>query len=171
MNIKYKTTKEQLETIARESLNIAEVCRKLGIIAAGGNYKTVKTKIQEWGIDTSHFTGQGWNTGERFRKFSKEYSLEEALVEHSPYKNNGSLKRRLITNDILEYKCDECGIELWLDNPIVLELDHINGNNRDNRLENLRLLCPNCHSQTSNFRGKNIQGRSQLTEVHNLENC
>lgn len=154
--MKYKTTREQLQEAVNSSLSIAQVCRKLGILASGGNYKTINDKLQTWQIGTSHFTGMGWNTGENFRSFSKKYRLEEILIENSPYMGSNSLKKRLITEDILEYECAGCGISLWLDKPLVLELDHINGNNKDNRLENLRLLCPNCHSQTHTFRGKNM---------------
>jgi len=149
-----KYEKDNLEKIVKESFSIADVCRKLDIRPVGGNYKTIKKYVKLYNIDKSHFTGQGWNTGENFKNFSKTYSLDEILVENSTYTNNGSLKKRLIEEDILEYKCDECGINEWKRKSISLHLDHINGDNLDNRLENLRLLCPNCHSQTSTYCGK-----------------
>lgn len=153
--MKYKFSKEQLETAVKNSLSISEVCRKLGIVPRGGNYKTLKSKLTNYNISIIHFTGKGWNQGKRFKKFSKEYSLEEALVKNSPYINGNSLKKRLIRENILSYKCDTCKLDSWNRKFITLELDHINGINNDNRLSNLRLLCPNCHSQTQNFRGKN----------------
>ena len=66
-----------------------------------------------------------------------------------------SLKKRILRAGLLKNECYICGLKEWLNKPIVLQLDHINGNNKDNRIENLRLLCPNCHSQTSTWCGKN----------------
>lgn len=81
--------------------------------------------------------------------------LSKILVSNSSYKNMTRLKLRLQKELGLEYRCDNCKISEWLDKPISLQLDHINGINNDHRLENLRLLCPNCHSQTETFAGKN----------------
>lgn len=75
------------------------------------------------------------------------------MVENSTYSNMTKFKSRLIKANLIEYKC--CGITEWNGKPLTLQLHHINGNNRDNRLENLTFLCPNCHSQTDNFSGKN----------------
>lgn len=147
-------TKEELQEAVKKSFSIAQVCREVGIRPVGGNYKTLKEKFKEYEIDTSHFTGQGWNVGLKFiPKPPKQ--LSEILVEHSTYLNSNNLRQRLIKEGIKEYKCECCGASEWMGNPISLELHHINGDNTDNRLENLQLLCANCHSQTDNFRTKN----------------
>lgn len=79
------------------------------------------------------------------------------MVENSTYSNMTKFKSRLIKANLIEYKCSCCGITEWNGKPLTLQLHHINGNNRDNRLENLTFLCPNCHSQTDNFSGKNAE--------------
>lgn len=119
-----------------------------------GNYQTIKNKIKEFDIDISHFTGQAWNQGKRYRQINKPKPLEEILKENSPYQSY-KLKERLLKNGLKEYKCECCNNTEWLGKPIKLELHHINGNHNDNRLENLQLLCPNCHSFTDTYRSKN----------------
>lgn len=163
---KYKYTNEELIEAVKKSFSIAGVCRELNIRAVGGNYKTLKARFKELNIDTSHFTGQGWNVGLKFRP-QKERPLEEILVKNSSYKNTVSLKKRLLKSNIKEYKCECCGNTEWLGKPITLELHHINGDNTDHRLENLQLLCPNCHAFTDNYRGKNLQ--SALSEKKDVE--
>jgi len=79
---------------------------------------------------------------------------EEVFKENSTYSNE-LIKQRIVTQELLEYKCSKCQIESWQGETIVLDLDHINGNNTDNRLINLRYLCPNCHSQTDTYKGRN----------------
>lgn len=150
-----KIIKEELSKIVLESLSIAEVCRKIGIRPIGGNYRTLKRYFNELEIDTSHFTGRGWNVGGRFKYFGKKYDLDDVLIENSPYINGSSLKRRIINEGLKENKCEICGIIEWNGKSISLHLDHINGNNLDNRIENLRILCPNCHSQTETYCGSN----------------
>ena len=83
-----------------------------------------------------------------FEKFTRGRSADEPLFMTK-------FKNRLIKANLIEYKCSCCGITEWNGKPLTLQLHHINGNNRDNRLENLTFLCPNCHSQTDNFSGKN----------------
>lgn len=152
--MKNKRTKEEYENAVKTSLSIAEVCRKLGIKPVGGNYKSIHNAIKIYNLDTSHFTGQGWNQGERYRPLQKARDLEEILVKDSYYQTI-KLKKRLIQEGYKQYKCEKCGRTEWEGHEIPLELHHINGDKFDNRLENLQLLCPNCHVLTDNYRGKN----------------
>lgn len=149
-------TKSQFVQAVKNNHSVAGVLRDIGLKAVGGNYKTVKNYIEEYNLDTSHFTGQGWNVNNK-ANLNNKMPLSEALVENSPYKSTSNLKRRLVNEGLLEYKCNVCGIATWLGKEISLHLDHVNGVNNDNRIENLRLLCPNCHSQTSTYCGKNIE--------------
>jgi Zn finger protein HypA/HybF involved in hydrogenase expression len=165
--MKHKYTKEELEISVSKSLSIAQVCRELSIRPVGGNYKTINIMLKKNNININHFTGKGWNTGTRYKTFSKKQSLSEILVENSTYSNTNSLRKRLIKENIKEYKCERCENTIWLNQPIKLELNHINGNNMDNRIENLEILCPNCHSMTSNFRSKNKL--SALSEKRDVE--
>lgn len=96
---------------------------------------------------------QGWARGKKIQG-RYVYSLEELLVEGSSFQSF-KLKNRLLAAGLFEPVCSICKLKKWLEKPIPLELDHMNGNNTDNRIENLRLLCPNCHSTTSTYRGKN----------------
>lgn len=150
-----KRTKEQYEEAVKKSQSIAGVCRCLGLKDVGGNYKTVKDAIKKYEIDTSHFTGCGWNVGLKFKP-NKGFTLEEVLIENSTYQSF-KLKNKLLEKGIKKHKCEnpECGLTEWHGKPIPLELHHINGDNTDNRLENLQLLCPNCHAQTEHYRGRN----------------
>ena len=120
---------------------------------SGGNYKTIKRLCKEYGIDTSNFLGKGWNLKGDARN---AIPLKDILVKGVKYPSS-MLKKRLLKEGLLEEKCyiEGCPITTeWLGEPIVLALDHINGDNYDNRIENVRLLCPNCHSQTDDFCGK-----------------
>ena len=93
-------------------------------------------------------------------------SMSDILTKNSGY-SRSRLKERLIENGLKEYKCECCGLTKWLDKPISLQLHHINGINNDNRLENLQLLCPNCHSQTENFSTKG-KGTSIIRKAESL---
>lgn len=148
-----KRAKEDFDQAAKQSLSIAGMCRYFGLKPSGGNYKLMHNAILKYGTDISHFTGQGWNTELKFKPF-KEKPLNEILVINSTYQSH-KLKRRLLAEGIKNHICESCGLSEWKDNPIALELHHLNGNNRDNRLENLMLLCPNCHALTESYRGRN----------------
>lgn len=166
--LKYKYTNEQLKEAVLKSLSLSQVCRELGIRPAGGNFKILRCKIESEKIDISHFTGQAWNVGIRYRPIKKLYKLEDILIENSLYRSSSKLKARLIKEGLKEAKCEICNNSKWLDKDINLEIHHINGINTDNRIENLQVLCPNCHSYTDNFRGKN-QKKSALSEKREVE--
>lgn len=148
-----KYTDLELTEAIKTSFSIAEVCRKVGLKPAGGNYKTLHNKIDKLKLDTSHFTGQGWNVGLKFQPHSAK-SLEEYLVKDSTYQSY-KLANRLLKEGYKERICECCNNTEWMGKPIPLELHHINGINTDNRLENLKFLCPNCHAFTDTYRGKN----------------
>jgi len=151
-----KYTENQLRQACSDATSIRNVLIILNVAPYGGNYKTFKKAIKYFSIDTSHFTGLSSNRG---RSFGHRRPVEDYLSNKVSIKSF-SLKRRLILENIFDATCSNCNNSTWLNNPIPLELDHINGNNLDNSLENIRLLCPNCHALTPTYRGKN-QKRSK----------
>ena len=153
MQLAMKRSKEDFIDAAKNALSLAGMCRNLGLKPCGGNYKLMHNAIQEYAIDISHFTGQGWNRNLVFKPFV-EKPLQEILVSGSTYQSY-KLKNRLLKEGIKQHVCEHCGRSVWCDKKIPLELHHINGDNRDNRLDNLLILCPNCHALTETYRGKN----------------
>lgn len=144
----------ELKKAVVSSISVSETLRKLGLKPAGGNHATIKKLCEDYKICTKHFKGQAHMTG-KSNPYNKR-PLKDILVENSTYSNTWNLKLRLIKEGIKENKCEECGLEDWLGKPIAMHLDHVNGVKRDNRLENLKMLCPNCHSQTPTYCGRNI---------------
>lgn len=148
-------TDARLREVVAESYSYRMVIKKLGLIPAGGNYDQVKRRIKELGLKTKHFTGSRWNVGERRKQTNYGIPLEKLLVKNSDFQSY-KLKNRLFSSGLKNMKCELCG---WNkkspDGRTPVELDHINGDRRDNRLANLRILCPNCHSLQPTHRGKN----------------
>ncbi len=145
-------SKENLICAIGNSETIADVLRKLNISVRPGNYRTIKRAIGVYAIDISHFTGKSCSTGKSRGQVHKGRPLSDILVENSDYANGTNLKARLLKEGLLKNKCDICSLESeWMNKPIVMILDHINGIHTDNRQKNLRLLCPNCNSQQSTF--------------------
>lgn len=159
-----KYTKEWLKELCANSFSYAEVLRKAGRKSGGGSQNTLRKKIAEFGIDISHFKGQGWSKGEtsltneavaRIAQKNQRYNFEEIFCENSPVSRH-TIRERIVNNNLIEYKCEFCGnTGEWMGKTIALQLDHINGICDDHRLENLRWLCPNCHATTETFAGKN----------------
>ena len=148
-------TDEDFIKAVKESQSIRSLLKKLGIRPTGGNYEVAKRRIKSLGLSTDHFTGQGHLKG-KSHNWAKKIPLEDMLVENSTYGGGTQkLKNRLIREGHFDKKCYGCGRIKWQQQLIPLELEHINGNRFDNRLNNLTLLCPNCHALTPTHRGKN----------------
>lgn len=145
---------EDFLCLVKSSSSVSDMLRKYNYSATSGTMqKIIKNRIIEEKIDTSHFIIRG----ELHPQSGKpKHKLEDILVENSAYANISCLKNRLIKSGMLEYKCESCGnTGEWNGKPLVLQLEHKNGKHTDHRLENLCFLCPNCHSQTDTFAGKN----------------
>ena len=146
----YQVSDEQFREIVASNNTYSDCLRALGLGTKGGSSTDIlKRRIAELNCSTEHF-------GRKGPGYQAKHALVDILVENSTYANIASLKRRLVREDVLEYKCAICGINEWLGQEISLQLDHINGVNNDHRVENLRFLCPNCHSQTNTYGGKNV---------------
>ena len=132
---------------------MSECCRKIGLSEIGANGRQqIHKRFKELNIDYTHLS----KTNPPNKIISNKRELEEILVENSTYTNRTALKNRLLKEGLITYECAICKNKgEWNGNPLTLQLDHINGINNDHRLENLRFLCPNCHSQTNTFSGRN----------------
>ena len=156
MGRRARWTEEDLRRAVAESDGMAGVLRSLGLVAAGGNYANTRRHILTLGLDTSHWVGRAWHRVRHQARYWKKYELAEILVENSPHTSTSGLKARLIRAGLLDDRCAECGLTHWRGRKLSLHLDHANGIGHDNRIGNLRLLCPNCHSLTPTYTGKNI---------------
>ena len=163
--MKRKYSEADIVAAVSENYSIAGVLRQLNLRPIGGNYKTVHRYIKDLQLDTSHFTGQGWNVGLKFRP-KGSMDDRDVFVKDSNYRCSWRLRERFKKTKGINY-CENCGLKEWQGHPIPLEIHHINGNNTDNRLANLRLLCPNCHALTDNYRGR--AQLSALSEKRDVE--
>jgi hypothetical protein len=145
-------TGSDLELAVTASISIAQVLRHLGLRPAGGNYRVIRRAIDQANLDTSHFKGQAWNKNV---SLGPKRSLDAYLSNQYPISSH-RLRLRLIDEGVLPARCNKCGGTEWLGQPIPLELEHRDGDHANNSLENLELLCPNCHALTPTYRGKNM---------------
>lgn len=168
-----KYNKEQLEEVIKKSINYVDVCRKLEIGTTYGNRQTIKKYITEYNIDTSHFYTPNPNkTG-----IKNKIPLSNILVKNSKYTHTTNLKNKLYKLGLKEKKCEICGQdEIWCGKKMSLILDHINGINNDNRIENLRIVCPNCNATLDTHGGKNKIKKKHIcncgnSKLKNSKNC
>ena len=162
---KTKYTRELLEPLVKESKSIAQVLRKLGLREAGGSHTHISSKIKEYGIDSSHFLGQGANCGPNKKGGPKKKEWQEVLVERTKGKRQKAYQlRRALIESGREYICEWCGqTPEWRGQELRLQVDHKNENWLDDRPENLRFLCPNCHTQTDGYNGS--KGYSEVAST------
>lgn len=147
---KRKWTDEQFIEAVKTSYSVSEVLRKIGLSGFGDSYQTVHKYVTKFNLDTSHWTGQGHLLGKTHNS-ARKIPLSDILKEGVRY-NTTRLKNRLLKSGLMENKCCICTQgPKWNKIRLVLVLDHINGVRTDNRIENLRLLCPNCNSQQLTF--------------------
>jgi 5-methylcytosine-specific restriction endonuclease McrA len=151
-------TKEELQKLANESSSLSNLLRKVGLQPKGDNRKTLNKIIKEFDIDLTKLIQ---NRKDLYLEVNKRlakdfaYSDKDVFIENSNY-GRVHLKDRIMQNKLLDYKCRKCNNEgKWEGETLSLQLEHKNGISNDNRLENLEFLCPNCHSQTSHYAGKN----------------
>jgi hypothetical protein len=148
--MRHKIDKIKLQEAVLSSFTIAEVLVKLGIPKSGSSYSLFDRKVKEYSISIDHFTGQAWSKG---RLLLHGRNIDDYLSNRVKIKSN-ALKKYLIELGLKECKCENCTNDMWMGRAIPLELHHIDGNNENNNLTNLQVLCPNCHALTENYRKK-----------------
>ena len=153
----------ELKYIVETSYSFNEVINKCGL-KHGGYINKLKIKLNKENIKTEHFIGSNRIKNKKTGTKNK-YTLEELLKKNNgSLISSGNLKKKLIKANILENKCSICNINnIWNNKPLILQLDHIDGDHDNNELSNLRILCPNCHSQTTTWCRKKIN--------KNIESC
>jgi len=159
-SIIWTTPLEEFLSIIKESFTITECLQKLGLVNKGRNNKTFLARVQKENISIEHIRKQSASVSQSKRRIP----LEDFLVLGREVQGS-SIKRKLISAGLMKDECSVCGqLPEWNSKPLTLELDHINGNRLDNRIENLRIICPHCHSQTDTFRGRANRGKKHYTE-------
>lgn len=148
--MKNKYTKENLEEVAKISFSFRQMLHNLNLKESGGNYVTIQKRCKEFDIDVQHFYGKLWSKGKilLFDRDINDYLSNKVRIKTSV------LKHYLFELNLKKRVCEVCCNDKWLGNNIPLELHHVDGNNKNNNLKNLQVLCPNCHALTHNYKRK-----------------
>lgn len=141
-------TDEQLIEAAARCRSIAEVIRTLGLKASGGTHQHIRHRMRLLNLDLPNRDPWAWMREPGANKGGRVRTFDEVLTHPSPMLNVGKLRERLIRAGLKDRRCEVCGISEWQGHPLPLHLDHIDGDRTNNLLENLRMLCPNCHALT-----------------------
>lgn len=141
-------TLEDVRDAVKGALCWSDVCRSVGVSICTFNFKRLQRLCTQNNITTNHFDVQ-----RSFRRGKREWTAEELFVKNCSI-GRSQLRQVLVRLGFYPGRCDECGIAEWNKKPLTIEIDHVNGNHTDNRKENLRWLCPNCHSQTPTYRSR-----------------
>lgn len=156
-----KFSRDEIEQFVKESKSNREVARKIGYDQNSGSaMKSLREMYKELNIDTSHFTGQGWN------KNNFDYSR---FVYGKKIKTSDALNAIVLLRGYK--KCENCGLEEWQGKPIPLEIHHIDGDGLNSEPNNLQMLCPNCHALTDNYKGRNINSGVIVVSDEELVNA
>lgn len=167
-----KYSKEKIENAVKNAFTQKQALINLGLRAAGSNFKTLKKYIKEYSIDISHFDSNKIRI-EKLKQvgLSRKIPLSKILIENSTYDNGTNLKEKLYKEGLKERKCEMCGQgELWNGKRMSLIIDHINGTHNDNRIENLRIVCPNCAATLDTHCGKNLK-KYNKKKMYFCKNC
>ena len=158
----YELSDEQFVSLIKESQNISEVLFKLGYSVKGNSwaFSLVRRRMDELNLTSGEFKGKNI-----FSKNTERTVDESKLLCENSKHNRNVLRRYILKHKLIPYRCAICGCVEWRGKTLSLELDHINGKNNDNRLENLRFLCPNCHSQTTTYGSRNQQCNESKYEI------
>ncbi len=148
-----------IRAAVQSAKSTAGALRLLGMTICGGNYQTIRKVIDELQLDTAHWTGQSHRKGSRVPSVAP-WPLKTILKGDSTYHTN-RLRERLIAEGVLKARCSGCFRTTWHGRRLPLELHHVDGNRSNNDLSNLRILCPNCHSLTHNWKGRATKGKSR----------
>lgn len=164
----YELSEDEFISLIRNSNNKAEVLFKLGYSVKGNSwgYTLLRKRMEELHLNGTEFKGRS-GFKDKVNESLKLENVDKILCENSPH-TRAVIRRFVLKNNLIPYKCSCCGNEgMWLDKPLSLQLDHINGNCSDHRLENLRWLCPNCHVQTSTHGSKN-EASTRIAKQYNI---
>lgn len=164
ITVSEKWREDNLKEIIKNSLNYSDALRSMGVKdVTGGNFRQIKKYVKKYGIDTSHF--------KRTSSSSNELSIKETFKK-GIFRSGKMLRGKIEKYGLIKYECMECGnTGNWNGKKLTLHLDHINGDRKDNRLENLRFLCPNCHQQTDTWGAKNMKKNRIKYSAPIIEKC